>query len=61
MAAPGEEGGGVTGEAETPSGERGWGEGTVDKVLRGEAGWCVVHGDALHVLRDLPTAASMRS
>ncbi|HVW28884.1 MAG TPA: DNA methyltransferase [Polyangiaceae bacterium] len=29
-------------------------EGTVDEVLRGTAGWCVVHGDALHVLRDLP-------
>ena len=29
-------------------------EGTVDEVLRGEASWCVVHGDALHVLRDLP-------
>ena len=26
----------------------------MDEVLRGEAGWCVVHGDALHVLRDLP-------
>ena len=31
-------------------------EGTPDEVLRGEAGWCVVHGDALHVLRDLPDA-----
>jgi DNA modification methylase len=29
-------------------------EGTVEAVLRGEASWCVVHGDALHVLRDLP-------
>jgi site-specific DNA-methyltransferase (adenine-specific) len=29
-------------------------EGSVDAVLRGEAAWCVVHGDALHVLRDLP-------
>jgi site-specific DNA-methyltransferase (adenine-specific) len=29
-------------------------EGTVDQVIRGEAGWCVVHGDALHVLRDVP-------
>jgi DNA modification methylase len=29
-------------------------EGTLDGVLRGVASWCVVHGDALHVLRDLP-------
>src|SRR6266536_1751733 len=29
-------------------------EGTLDQVVRGEASWCVVHGDALHVLRDLP-------
>ncbi len=33
---------------------RALGEGTVDQVLRGEAAWCIVHGDALHVLRDLP-------
>jgi site-specific DNA-methyltransferase (adenine-specific) len=31
-------------------------EGTLDAVLRGSASWCVVHGDALHVLRDLPDA-----
>jgi DNA modification methylase len=29
-------------------------EGTLDEVVRGDASWCVVHGDALHVLRDLP-------
>ena len=29
-------------------------EGTLEEVVRGEASWCVVHGDALHVLRDLP-------
>src|SRR5215475_84589 len=29
-------------------------EGTLDEVLRGSASWCIVHGDALHVLRDLP-------
>jgi hypothetical protein len=29
-------------------------EGRLDEVLRGEAAWCVVHGDALHVLADLP-------
>ena len=29
-------------------------EGTIGRVVRGEASWCVVHGDALHVLRDLP-------
>src|SRR5438045_2064479 len=28
--------------------------GTVDEVLHGSVSWCVVHGDALHVLRDLP-------
>ena len=27
-------------------------EGTLEEVVRGEASWCVVHGDALHVLRD---------
>jgi hypothetical protein len=32
----------------------GAGEGSVDEVLRGYASWCVVHGDALHVLRELP-------
>jgi site-specific DNA-methyltransferase (adenine-specific) len=30
------------------------GEGTVDEVLRGDADWCIVQGDALHVLRDFP-------
>src|SRR5436305_80125 len=34
-----------------PAGPR---EGTVDEVLRGAASWCVVHGDALHGLSDLP-------
>jgi site-specific DNA-methyltransferase (adenine-specific) len=29
-------------------------EGSLDEVLRGDAAWCIVHGDALHVLRDLP-------
>src|SRR5204862_6001645 len=29
-------------------------EGKIEEVIRGEASWCVVHGDALHVLRDLP-------
>src|SRR5690242_16046402 len=29
-------------------------EGTLDQVVRGEASWCVVQGDALHLLRDLP-------
>lgn len=29
-------------------------EGSVDEVVRGEATWCVVHGDALHVLGELP-------
>src|SRR5438132_1524234 len=29
-------------------------EGTVEDVLVGRAAWCIVHGDALHVLRDLP-------
>jgi DNA modification methylase len=31
-------------------------EGTLGEALRGSASWCVVHGDALHVLRDLPDA-----
>ncbi|HVW28881.1 MAG TPA: hypothetical protein VHC69_26130 [Polyangiaceae bacterium] len=29
-------------------------EGSLDEVLRGAAAWCIVHGDVLHVLRDLP-------
>ena len=29
-------------------------EGTLDEVLRGDAAWCIVHGDALHILRNLP-------
>jgi site-specific DNA-methyltransferase (adenine-specific) len=29
-------------------------EGTLDEVIRGAASWCVVHGDALHMLRDFP-------
>lgn len=32
-------------------------EGSLDAVIRGEASWCVVHGDALHVLRDVPDGA----
>src|SRR5689334_7104252 len=32
-------------------------EGTLDQVIRGEARWCVVHGDALHVLGALPDAS----
>jgi hypothetical protein len=35
-------------------------EGTLDEVLRGSASWCVVHGDALHVLRDLPDVFDAR-
>ena len=33
---------------------RALGEGTTDEVLRGDAAWCIVHGDAPHVFRDLP-------
>ena len=29
-------------------------EGSIEQVIRGEAAWCIVRGDALHVLRDLP-------
>jgi hypothetical protein len=30
------------------------GEGSLEAVLRGDAAWCIVRGDALHVLRELP-------
>jgi len=33
---------------------RGPPRGSLDQVVHGEASWCVVQGDALHVLRDLP-------
>jgi DNA modification methylase len=29
-------------------------EGTLYEVLRGDAAWCIVHSDALHILRNLP-------
>jgi hypothetical protein len=44
----------MTAEAGDAAGEHVVREGTIDEVIRGAASWCIVHGDALHVLRDLP-------